>query len=100
MKENKEKKAVKYGWVYPFLVLSVFFVSFSVSTFLFMNSSRLVFAANEEEFKRLSGLMGEKDSEITELKNQLERYKLLYEEELLKNAPPEIEEADAGSKNN
>ncbi len=80
--KEKEKKIKNYRWVYPFLVLSFFFISFSVSAFIFMNSSSLVFSSSEEELKALTEKIGEQEGEITELKYQLERYKALYEEEL------------------
>ena len=80
-----KKKEKRYLWIYPFLVLSLFFISFSVSAFIFMNSSGLVFSSNEEELQALSEKIGEKEEEITELSYQLERYKTLYEKELLKN---------------
>lgn len=79
-------------WVYPFLILSLFFISFSASAFIFMNSSKLVFSSNEKELKSLTETIGKKDEEITELKYQLERYKRLYEAELSENEPMEIKE--------
>ncbi len=85
MSKDKEKKERKYRWVYPFLVMSFFFASFLASAFVFMNSSKLVFASNEEELKALTAKIGEQEEEITELKYQLERYKSLYEEELSEN---------------
>lgn len=80
----------KYGWLYPFIVLSCFFVSFSVSAYIFMSSSNLVFSENEEELKSLNESLSEKEAEITSLEFQLERYKTLYENELSKAEPYEI----------
>lgn len=85
MSKDKEKKVRKYRWVYPFLVMSFFFASFLASSFIFMNSSKLVFASNENKLKALTEKIGEQEEEITELKYQLERYKTLYEEELSEN---------------
>ena len=50
-----------------------------------MNSSKLVFASNENKLKALTEKIGEQEEEITKLKYQLERYKTLYEEELSEN---------------
>ncbi len=87
MSKNSQRK---FGWLYPFVVLSCFFVSFSFSAYIFMNSSNLVFSKNEEELKSLNESLSEKEAEITGLKFQLERYKTLYENELSKAEPYEI----------
>jgi len=88
-KENKGKK--KIFVLTALCVVTAFFVSFAASAFVFMNSQSLVFSKNEKELKRLTFLLGEKDSEIAGLKYELERYKALYEAELRDNPPMEID---------
>lgn len=86
-------KSKKYGWLLPFLVLTAFFTSFSAASYFYINSGNLVISRGEDEIRKLTEKLGEKDSEITELKYQLDRLEALYEKELSENPPLEINEA-------
>ena len=80
MRSGKKGKA---GGILIFLFLaSVFFISFSVAAYIYINSENLVFEPGLEDIKKLSRLLGEKENRITELEEELERYKALYDEAL------------------
>ena len=74
-------------------MLTAFFTSFSAASYFYINSGNLVISRGEDEIRRLTEKLGEKDSEITELKYQLDRLEALYEKELSENPPLEINEA-------
>ena len=79
---QSEKKG-KTGGVLIFLFLAaVFFISFSVAAYIYINSENLILEPGLEDIKTLSKLLGEKENRITELEEELERYKTLYEEAL------------------
>lgn len=85
-----EKRRKLYGVILLMAVMVAFLVSFSVSAYFFMNSGNLVFSENEDELKRLTILLSEKESRIADLEYELLRYKAMYEEELRKSPPMEI----------
>lgn len=88
MSETKKRKSFKF---LPFIVLTAFFLSFSLAAYFFITSENLVVERNGDEIKRLTSELAEKENEITELKYQLERLTALYEKELSLKPPLNIE---------
>ena len=79
---KKEPKPKSTGKLIVLIVLlTVFFVSFSVSSFIIINANRLVFVEDYENYLAIiEGIEsnGSKDQQIVELTEQLERYKEMY----------------------
>ena len=73
------------------MVITAFLLSFSTAAYLFINSENLVVKRSGDEIKKLTAELSEKENEITELKYQLERITALYEKELSKQPPLNIE---------
>ena len=62
------------------LLLTLFLMSFAVSGYIYINSKNLVFSPHADDMREMALKIGEKDNRITELEEELERYKALYEE--------------------
>ena len=84
----KKQKLLKF---LPLIILTAFFASFSLAAYFYINSENLVVERKEDEVKRLTYELSEKENEITELKYQLERITVLYEDALSKQPPLSIE---------
>ncbi len=79
MKSKEAKGKGKLIWL--IVLLTVFFISFSVSSFIIINANKLVFVKDYENYLAIvEGIEanGSKDQQIVELTEQLERYKEMY----------------------
>lgn len=59
-------------------LVTAFLVSFSASAYFMMNAKDLVFAKDKQEVSELTKQLESKDTEIADLKEQIERYQTLY----------------------
>ena len=59
-------------------LVTAFLVSFSASAYFMMNAKDLVFAKDKQEVSELTQQLESKDTEIADLKEQVERYQTLY----------------------
>ena len=79
---EKKTKQQKYGRVFILVLLNLFFISFSASALIIINSNKLVFVSDMEEYEAITeGLKDneDKDQKIIDLTEQVERYKSMYE---------------------
>lgn len=79
---EKKTKQQKYGRVFILVLLTLFFISFSASALIIINSNKLVFVSDMEEYEAITeGLKDneDKDQKIIDLTEQVERYKSMYE---------------------
>lgn len=79
---EKKTRQVKYGRIFILVLLTLFFISFSVSALIIINSNKLVFVSDLEEYEAITeGLKDneDKDQKIIDLTEQVERYKSMYE---------------------
>lgn len=79
---EKKTRQVKYGRIFILILLTLFFVSFSVSALIIINSNKLVFVSDMEEYEAITGGLKDnedKDQKIIDLTEQVERYKSMYE---------------------
>ncbi len=60
-------------------LVTAFLVSFSASAYFMMNAKNLIFAKDKQEISVLLEQLESKDTEIADLKEQVERYQTLYE---------------------
>ena len=78
----RKKEAKGKGRLIVLIVLlTVFFISFSVSSFVIINANKLVFVEDYDNYLAImEGIEanGSKDQQIVELTEQLERYKEMY----------------------
>ncbi len=68
---------MKKRWIILGLV-TLFLISFSASAYFIINAKNLIFAENKQEITALLDQLDEKEAEITELKEQVDRYQTLY----------------------
>lgn len=59
-------------------LVTAFLVSFSASAYFMMNAKDLVFAKDKQEVSELTRQLESKDTEIADLKEQVDRYQTLY----------------------
>ncbi len=59
-------------------LVTAFLVSFSASAYFMMNAKDLVFAKDKQEISELTQQLESKNTEIADLKEQVERYQTLY----------------------
>lgn len=59
-------------------LVTAFLVSFSASAYFMINAKDLVFAKDKQEVSELTQQLESKDTEIADLKEQVERYQTLY----------------------
>lgn len=78
MKEKKDKRSV----LFTVILITVFLISFSVSGYIYIISKNLVYAPYADDMRDLAMRLGEKENRITELEEEVERYKTLYEASL------------------
>ena len=81
MRKKEPKAHNKNKLIVLIALLTVFFISFSVSSFIIINANRLVFVEDYENYLAIiEGIEanGSKDQQIVELTEQLERYKEMY----------------------
>lgn len=59
-------------------LVTAFLISFSASAYFMMNAKDLVFAKDKQEVSELTQQLESKETEIADLKEQVERYQTLY----------------------
>ncbi len=64
---------------------TAFFLSFSVSAFVFIKSNGLAFVKDIEEYERKVKIVDQAEEKIADLEEQVERYKKLYENAIKDN---------------
>jgi hypothetical protein len=70
----------------PLLSLAtVFFLTFSVSAFVFIKANGLAFVKDMEEYERKVKIVDQAEEKIADLEEQVERYKKLYENAIKDN---------------
>ena len=78
----KQQKKNNGKGIFLIVLLTLFFISFSTSAWIIINSNKLVFVDDIEEYKNITeGLKSNEDKEqkIIDLTEQVERYKNMYE---------------------
>lgn len=79
---EKKNKQPKFGRIFILILLTLFFISFSASALIIINSNKLVFVSDMEEYEAITGGLKDnedKDQKIIDLTEQVERYKSMYE---------------------
>ncbi len=70
---------MKRGVLLTVGLVTAFLVSFSASAYFMMNAKNLIFAKDKQEISVLLEEIESKETEIADLKEQVERYQTLYE---------------------
>lgn len=78
MEQKKQKKGKKSA-ILLLSLITLFFVSFSASAWIYINANRLVFVDDIEAYKKKAEEIDERESEIEAISEKAERYQTLYE---------------------